>query len=505
VIQGKYRIDGVLAKGGYGVVYEAHQLGVERPAVVKTLLPSASLEDTAFARFEREAQIASRLRHPNTVTVFDFGKTDGNLLYMVMERLEGRPLDKVLRTEGAMHPERARHILSQILEALAEAHSLGVVHRDLKPSNVFLCEIYGKIDFVKVIDFGIAKVKADFAEQKGVTLTESGFVVGTPGYLSPELLAGRPAGPQADLYSIGVIGYELLTGRTAFPGTTPLEKITRQATEDPMTPPEAVTSLSIWPIIVKLIARDPLDRYVIAEDVIAELRRIGPIQESGLAGDRTGFENVPSTSDQPRAIPRLQSPVSAPMRAARPWLPAFVAGAIVVVGIGVALGIWLAQGHGADDARASAADEPPAAEPGLADTVDLRIDSEPPGATVTARGVLVGTTPLVWQTHRDADPMMLQFALPDHVATSRSVIPDRDVEIVVPLQHAWPAAPTAAAPELGEDASHDEEVATPTPTIRRTRVARATTPTDGRSAPPPAEGKAARGDVYKREGIGKKN
>lgn len=217
VLDNKYRIEGLIAKGGMGIVYRATQLAVHRLVAIKVLRPTGPVDgesaQSMVVRFEREAIATSRLQHPNCVRLYDYGQTSDGLLYLVMEYLDGPTLKEVLRASGTLAPARAAKILSQIAKALAEAHKLGIVHRDLKPDNVFLLSFEGESDFVKVVDFGIARMMMD---DSGISLTQSGFAVGTPTYMSPEQILDRPTTGASDLYALGVLSFELLTGVPPF-------------------------------------------------------------------------------------------------------------------------------------------------------------------------------------------------------------------------------------------------------------------------------------------------
>ena len=231
----KYSIIRLLGEGGMGCVYEGEQkLGTTRRKVaVKTLHPHLSRDAKIKARFEREVGTIAELEHPNTIQVHDFGTTDDGILYIVMEFLQGRSLADLLEKDGAMQPERVAYIMQQICGSLEEAHGRGIVHRDLKPANVVLVERAGKKDFVKVLDFGIAKRsrEEDKEEQK---LTQQGMVLGTPPYMSPEQFTGRPIDARSDIYSLAVMSYEMLTGRLPFKADTAWEWATQHMTQPPI-------------------------------------------------------------------------------------------------------------------------------------------------------------------------------------------------------------------------------------------------------------------------------
>ncbi len=219
VIGGQYRIDALLGLGGMGAVYRATQLAVDRPVALKVLrhvglpIPHSGMEGDPqlIERFRREAMATSRLRHPNTVQVIDFGQTEDGMLFMVLELLEGAPLSAVIAHDAPMDPVRVAGIARQIAKSLAEAHALGIVHRDLKPDNIFICNYHGEPDFAKVMDFGIARVLT-----VDDNMTRTGMMIGTPKYMSPEQAMARKVGPPADIYALGIMIFEMLTGHPPY-------------------------------------------------------------------------------------------------------------------------------------------------------------------------------------------------------------------------------------------------------------------------------------------------
>ena len=215
VIEGRFTMLQEIGAGGMGKVYRARQLSVGRDVAVKVLHPRLVSDSRAAKRFLKEARIVSSLRHPNTVTVFDFGETAGGALFMAMELLHGRPLSKAAEA-GQMTIERVAHILGQVCDSLSEAHGLGLVHRDLKPENIFILEGEGHRDTVKVLDFGIARL----SNGEGTKITSAGGIVGTPTYMSPEQIQGKPVDRRSDIYSLGVVMYELLAGAPPFVAKT---------------------------------------------------------------------------------------------------------------------------------------------------------------------------------------------------------------------------------------------------------------------------------------------
>ena len=217
-------------------MYLARHLQLERDVAIKLLSVGALVkgqEERSRERFRREAVALSRLRHPNTVQVVDFGWTDDHRPYIVTELLTGHTLDVILEREGAMDPDRALNILLQMCMSLAEAHQYGIVHRDLKPSNVFLIEAFGTHDFAKVIDFGVARIDATDESAKNRPLTVEGTTLGTPDYMAPEQARAQTPSPATDVYALGCILYEMLTGAPPFSADTALQVMIKQIKEMP--------------------------------------------------------------------------------------------------------------------------------------------------------------------------------------------------------------------------------------------------------------------------------
>ncbi len=270
-IAGKYRIVRLLGEGGMGAVYLGEQkLGATlRKVAIKTLHPHLSHDPKILARFEREVGTVAGLQHPNTIQVFDFGKMDDGTLYIVMEFVEGRSVADVLEKDGPMEPARVQKIMEQVCGSLEEAHQQGIVHRDLKPDNVVLCDKAGQKDWVEVLDFGIAKRQSeeDKEEQK---LTQQGMVLGTPPYMSPEQFTGKPIDKRSDIYSLGVMAYEMLTGALPFSGNTAWEWATAHMTAQPRPLDTLPVGGRIPPAMKHAISRamekDPNARFATVHD-----------------------------------------------------------------------------------------------------------------------------------------------------------------------------------------------------------------------------------------------
>ncbi len=238
VIAERYEIVEELGRGSYGVVFRAIQLGIGRDVAIKTLLPHTMAGSEEHKRFEREALAVSRFNHPNIVTLYDYGEFQG-VFFMVMEYVQGRPLREVIEAEAPLEPQRVRSITYQMLDALQYAHEQGVVHRDLKPANIQLIpqSSFGSPTWeqVKVLDFGIAKFVYGEEDDGSPldTLTQTGVAMGTPQYMSPENIIGDPVSHHTDLYSVGLLMYEMLVGEPAFAGKSPHEVMVAHIKDNP--------------------------------------------------------------------------------------------------------------------------------------------------------------------------------------------------------------------------------------------------------------------------------
>ena len=210
----KYQVEALIGEGGMGKVYRARQLALDKVVVLKVLRHTLLGDDRTVARFKREAKAASRLNHPNSISILDFGQTEDGALFIAMEFVPGQDLHTVLSKDGPLPEPRIVRIVSQVLSALYDAHNAGVIHRDLKPENIMVEQRRNEPDFVKVLDFGIAKIQD--AEGDGPALTRTGFVCGTPEYMSPEQARGATLDHRSDLYAVGVILYQLISGRLPF-------------------------------------------------------------------------------------------------------------------------------------------------------------------------------------------------------------------------------------------------------------------------------------------------
>jgi serine/threonine-protein kinase len=280
---GSYRLESRLGKGGMGEVWRASHRMLARPAAVKLVRADVLGIDegsygTALARFEREAQVTAALESPHTVELYDYGVSDDGSLYYVMELLDGVDLDRLVEQYGALPAERVIHVLRQVCASLGEAHRRGLVHRDVKPANIYLCRRALEYDFVKVLDFGLVRQHSGLGtEEPADNLSKMGTIIGTPAYMAPEVIRGRPADARSDIYAVGCVAYWLLTGVKVFDAPTAPALLVAQASEEPVAPSQR-RDLDIPPgleaLVLACLEKDPETRIQTVEEIVARLSRV---------------------------------------------------------------------------------------------------------------------------------------------------------------------------------------------------------------------------------------
>ena len=336
VMVGKYRIIEILGRGGMGVVYKAKHELMGRMVAIKMLLPTLVSDDVQVARFQREARAASRMNHPNIIGLHDFGVTEDGLPYIVMDFLEGRSLADVIKEFGQVGISRTVHIFVQICDALDHAHKLGIIHRDLKPGNVMLVANDQDLDFVKVVDFGIAKL-IESVDEDAQRLTSTGEIFGSPVYMSPEQCGGGVLDARSDVYALGCVLYETLTGKLPFAGKTIMETITRQLQFDPpsfsVCRPDLYIPEWLENAAFTAVQKDPTKRYQSMEEM-----------RNALLQGYSQFSSVTSTSSTTRALNgALTSRISSSIKVAavpdppKPKINPYVIGGVALL-VGLACG-----------------------------------------------------------------------------------------------------------------------------------------------------------------------
>ena len=283
IIGGRYRVTGVLGEGGMGIVYVGEQQmgSTIRQVAIKTLHQHLSKDPSVLARFNRECGTVAQLEHPNTIKFYDFGSTADGTLYIAMEFVKGKPLNEIIEQGGPLIPERVLKIMKQVCGALDEAHLQGIIHRDLKPENIILTDRAGEVDFVKVLDFGIAARSESADAQKEQKLTQQGMVLGTPPYMSPEQFTGKALDARSDIYSLGVMTYEMLTGKLPFEADTPWQWATQHMTAQPLpfevTAPASSVSDHMRKAILRSLSKNRDERQATVKEFYAELSHGGGI------------------------------------------------------------------------------------------------------------------------------------------------------------------------------------------------------------------------------------
>jgi serine/threonine-protein kinase len=434
VVGDRFEVVRLRGEGGMGAVYEAEDRVIGRRVAVKLL---TARDEKAAARFREEARAASLISSRHVAAVHDFGEDPEHGLYMVMELLAGHALDEVLAAQGSLPAPQAAAIGADVAEALSAAHAKKVVHRDLKPGNVLVLDEGG----LKVLDFGIARVTETEAGRLGPDLTGEGTIIGTPTYISPEAVAGKRVGPAADLYSLGVMLFEMVTGRPPFVDDVPSALCT-QHLRQPAPPIGAVSPVLELPegfaeLVEALLEKDPDRRPRSALEVAEALRAMsdgeGPLR---LAGEAVGA-GAPTAYIPPDRLPSRR----------RPW-PFLVGGAVVLAGAIVGLAFGLA-GDDPDESSSAvtqlpAETQPPPEEetspppgvdpppvPAAPETVELAVSVTPSSATVRLDGeetALPATLP------NDGSEHELEIVARGYRTERRTFTADRDREIEVVLR-----------------------------------------------------------------------
>lgn len=298
---GMYTVEEEVGSGGMGTVYRARHALLRRPAAIKVLSRGVATE-IGQKRFEREVQLSAKLGHPNTISIFDYGRTRDGTLYYVMEHVEGLDLRRLVTSDGAQPEPRAIHILTQLLGALAEAHAAGIVHRDVKPSNILLGEVGGMVDVVKVVDFGLVKPAPGGSYSQ---ITVDGLLLGTPRYMAPEMIMGSSlADARSDVYAVGLVAYFLLAGVHAVPATDLSEVITLQQRQMPPAIADArgeAVAPDLDAFVTRCIQKDPERRFA---DAGAALRALEACRDAGAWSEtwaREWWASYRATVDAVRA------------------------------------------------------------------------------------------------------------------------------------------------------------------------------------------------------------
>lgn len=448
VIAGRFQILSLIARGGMGKVYKAEQAPLGRICAIKILNPNYTGDaDPEFhRRFFREASITSRITHPNSVTIFDYGKTDDDVYYMAMEYLSGQTLHHTIRHVGPMPEERVGRISQQICRALREAHALGVIHRDLKPANIFLTRHGDDEDFVKVLDFGLVKHITELPEEQ---LTQTGLFMGSPKYMAPEQIQSGHVDARTDVYALGIMMYEMLAGKVPFERATSVNILMAHVGEPPppmrQVNPDLVCSPAFEELVMRCIAKDPIDRFSTMDELLQAIKRAhgGLMTEQVASVNLTGVYQPIPTLPPPPVRPRIasagasgnhtpmgvmqaieveisdSSDEQASSRRNKTWIAVAILAAAV---LGGSLGLAAFLASNKPTLGRAVAAQPPAAPPAEATSEIPRTAPEPmpPPKTVSVEVVSVPPGATVRENTQElcaATPCQIQFTGADAEAT----------------------------------------------------------------------------------------
>jgi hypothetical protein len=482
-LDGRYKIERVLGEGGMGIVYKAVHTTLGKPLAIKVLRPEVSKNEEIVQRFRQEAQSASQIGNPHIIDISDFGSLGDGSTYFVMEFLTGKSLT-VAQLEGKFSLARTIHVVRQLAGALGAAHDIGIVHRDLKPDNVQLVERGGQKDFVKVLDFGIAKVGGSTSK-----LTQAGQVFGTPHYMSPEQCAGTNVDHRTDIYAVGVMLYEMACSKVPFDADNLMGILTKHLYENPIAPHELAPPVDVPPafeaVILKCLQKKPEARYQTMAELSADLDAI----ERGQV-PRAVIDKVERATSGPQTLTGVEARVSIgggqqdiAIRKSR--APLFIgAGVGVALVIGVIAATMSKQAPGAPQADAAKPAAPPTAEPAPPQPaaaanppparpapeppkapppdVKVTVSSVPENAEVYIDGSLVGNTPFpIVRPGSDKASLKLELRLSGYENRS-VVISARSNDVALTLKKveekaaAHPAPARPAKRSRTESGSHEE-------------------------------------------------
>jgi hypothetical protein len=384
IVAERYHIKEVLGEGGMGRVYLAEHVRMGRRSAVKVLSPRLALSADAITRFNREAANAARINHPNVVQIYDFGETSDGILYLAMEFVEGETLRSIIQRTGPLAPARAAALTEQVADALAAAHHLGIVHRDLKPDNIMVGRRHDGGEWVKVVDFGISKTVqgGDDCGAGSQTLTTAGVSLGTPEYMSPEQLAGERLDSRTDLYSLGVVVFNMLTANLPYPGLTSRETLVRRLTSRPKTLADVAPQVA-WPPALqapldRALAPNAADRHASVSDFASDVVR--GVMAFDAKANRRFFRRTARLSG---ATVRIANPPAASRSKGSAWRAPLIAAGAVLLAAGAADAGYIAYRYRLPDrVPASEAAPPPLVTP--SDTTLVALAAVPQPAPDTA-------------------------------------------------------------------------------------------------------------------------
>src|SRR5712691_3589082 len=313
VINDRYKIIEQIGHGGMGRVYRALQAPLDRVVALKVLGAGHDRDPNFYKRFFLEASVTAKLTHPNTITLYDYGRTQDGIFFIAMEYIAGRTLSQAMQQEGPLSQDRVVHIAQQICRSLREAHALGIIHRDLKPANVMLLRQHDDQDFVKVLDFGLVKFfSGDNPEGE---ITNAGTFMGSPHYIAPEQARNQGPDQRCDIYSLGVLLYQMLTGKVPFTAPNPVDIILKHLHEAPVPPrelrPDLKTDPQLEAILLRCMAKERAERFQSMDELLAALKAVRQ-QLTGTAGPSTPSDALLAVSTTPQDGSRAVRPPPPP-------------------------------------------------------------------------------------------------------------------------------------------------------------------------------------------------
>ncbi len=528
LLGGRFLVLKKIGAGGMGAVYRARQEGMDRDVAVKVLLGDLTENDTVLRRFTLEALAVSRLKHPNTIQIFDYGTTPQGNPYIAMEMLEGSTLHDVLRKERPLPIRRALKIMSQVAASLGEAHGKGIVHRDLKPENIFLIDVSGNPDFVKVLDFGVAKM-ADSKDEKG-TLTQAGSIFGTPRYMSPEQCSAQPVDHRSDIYALGVILFEMVTGIPPFVSDQPLTLLLAHVNEAPPQPSavellgkdgvplKQVIPAEVEDLILTLLEKNPADRIQTSEDLSKECMklaealppafdaRVGEAEAETLGVRLPSMHTMSMTARTMHMTPEQAAAAAlsaqdAPKKKSSALVPILIG---LIMATGAAVAVVATQKPEVKEVAKVAEPPPgtvipPPAVPPKDDEVTATLTSQPPGATVLRGNENLGVTNLTMTRKKDAPAEVVRLVLPGY----------KPVEVTLNfkqnfMQHTQmieePAPPVAAPPPVAPASVKSKAPSAPVVAPAKVEASKAEAPkAEPKVEAPKAEPKEEKKEIKKKK------
>lgn len=494
VIDGRYRIEKQIGEGGMGVVYMATHTVLQKKLALKVLRGDSSKDADVVQRFMQEAQAATSIGHQNIIDISDFGRLPDGSVYFVMEYLDGLSLSDMIKRGGSIPMADAVHIIRQIASALDAAHARGIVHRDLKPDNIIVVNLGDDPLFVKVLDFGVAKVGGGASK-----LTKTGMVFGTPHYMSPEQAAGHSVDARTDIYALGVIMYEMFTGKVPFDADTFMGILSKHMFEPPASPSEVKgASLgALESVTLRALEKNPDQRYLSMQELIGDLDTVAA-GGSVSVGGRPGVSPPGNLADALEPPSHLEVAAQPSGGGSKLALVAVAVLALLLVGGGVGTAVFLMTGDDEGQAMAQQSETPPPppteiapdpdtapdpaasdpagqvepATPSAPEVATIEISSDPAGAEVLLDGVMLGNTPI--RVERPSEGTReVTLRLRGHETTPVQISPQSGDSLSITLEPER-AAPSRRSRSGGRSRS-SETTATPPPAEQPTRPARRST------------------------------